>query len=201
MTTELTLLALAVMLGVLHIVLASRAASWQRGYRWAASARDVAVPPLTGLAGRLDRSLHNFTETFPLFSRGGPRGSHCRRDRGANALGRGPLSWSPHGLLADFCSRHLSDPLSRLERRNLRYRVDPLCPVVVTHGKAYPAPNCAVGLLDVILLRSFGEFLRIDARERTALSPQGKLYVSGAMAAAPAPLDVLRFACLEPGPR
>jgi uncharacterized MAPEG superfamily protein len=68
MTTELTLLALAVMLGVLHIVLASHTASWQRGYRWAANARDIEVPPLTGLAGRLDRSLHNFTETFPLFA-------------------------------------------------------------------------------------------------------------------------------------
>ena len=35
---------------------------------WTASARDEAVPTLTGLAGRLDRALRNFIETFPLFA-------------------------------------------------------------------------------------------------------------------------------------
>jgi uncharacterized MAPEG superfamily protein len=40
----------------------------QRGYRWAASARDREVAPLTGVAGRLDRALRNFAETFPLFA-------------------------------------------------------------------------------------------------------------------------------------
>lgn len=68
MTTELILLALAVVLGFVHIVLASHAASWQRGYRWAASARDGALPPLTGVVGRLSRALDNFSETFPLFA-------------------------------------------------------------------------------------------------------------------------------------
>jgi uncharacterized MAPEG superfamily protein len=68
MTTDLTLLALAVVLGLIHIVLASHAASWQRGYRWAASARKVELPPLTGVAGRFARALGNFGETFPLFA-------------------------------------------------------------------------------------------------------------------------------------
>ncbi len=68
MTTELTLLALAVVLGLVHIVLASHAASWQRSYRWTASARDDGLPPLTGVAGRLGRALDNFGETFPLFA-------------------------------------------------------------------------------------------------------------------------------------
>jgi uncharacterized MAPEG superfamily protein len=68
MTTELTLLTLAAVLGLVHIVLASHAASWQRGYRWAASARDGVLPPLTGVAGRLGRALDNFGETFPLFA-------------------------------------------------------------------------------------------------------------------------------------
>lgn len=40
----------------------------QRGYRWTASSRDEAAPPLRGVAGRLDRALHNFMETFPLFA-------------------------------------------------------------------------------------------------------------------------------------
>jgi len=68
MTLELTLLALSVGLGLVHIVAASHSASLQRGYRWTASARDEPVEPLRGVAGRLDRASRNFLETFPLFA-------------------------------------------------------------------------------------------------------------------------------------
>ena len=68
MTTELTLLALCVGLGFVHIVAASHSASLQRGYRWSASARDEPMEPLHGVAGRLDRALKNYLETFPLFA-------------------------------------------------------------------------------------------------------------------------------------
>lgn len=68
MTAELTLLVLAIVLGLLQIVLASHAASLQRGYRWTASPRDAATPPLAGVAGRLERALRNYGETFPLFA-------------------------------------------------------------------------------------------------------------------------------------
>ena len=47
---------------------ASHTASLQRGYLWTASSRDEAAPPLTGVAGRLERALDNFSETFPLFA-------------------------------------------------------------------------------------------------------------------------------------
>ena len=68
MTLELSLLALSVVLGFLHIVAASHSASLQRGYRWSASARDEPTEPLHGVAGRLDRALRNYLETFPLFA-------------------------------------------------------------------------------------------------------------------------------------
>ncbi len=68
MTAELTILVLAIVLGLVHIVLASHAASLQRGYRWTASARDKPLSPLTGVAGRLERALQNFIETFPFFA-------------------------------------------------------------------------------------------------------------------------------------
>ena len=68
LTPELKLLAATVVLGLVHIVCASHAASIQRGYRWAASARDAELPPLTGVAGRLARALANFSETFPYFA-------------------------------------------------------------------------------------------------------------------------------------
>ena len=68
MTLELKMLAFSIVLGLVHIVLASHAASLQRGYVWTASSRDKAVPALTGVAGRLARALQNFVETFPLFA-------------------------------------------------------------------------------------------------------------------------------------
>jgi uncharacterized MAPEG superfamily protein len=40
----------------------------QRGYRWNAGPRDEVLPPLTGVAGRLNRALRNFLESFPLFA-------------------------------------------------------------------------------------------------------------------------------------
>ena len=50
-----------------QIVAASHAASFQRGYRWTSGPRDEPTPPLRVVAGRLDRALRNFLETFPLF--------------------------------------------------------------------------------------------------------------------------------------
>ena len=68
MSVELRMLTLSVVLGMVQIVAASHAASLQRGYRWTASPRDEKVEPLRGVAGRLDRALRNFVETFPLFA-------------------------------------------------------------------------------------------------------------------------------------
>lgn len=67
MHIELVVVCWSVILGLVHIVLASHSASLQRGYKWTASPRDEPVAPLTGAAGRLARALANFIETFPLF--------------------------------------------------------------------------------------------------------------------------------------
>jgi uncharacterized MAPEG superfamily protein len=64
---ELAMLVASCVLCLVQIVGSSHAASLQRGYRWTASSRDVEVPPLTGVAGRLERALRNFLETFPVF--------------------------------------------------------------------------------------------------------------------------------------
>lgn len=68
MSVELRMLTLATVLGIVQIIAASHAASLQRGYRWTASSRDEEPAPLRGMAGRLDRALRNFLETFPLFA-------------------------------------------------------------------------------------------------------------------------------------
>jgi uncharacterized MAPEG superfamily protein len=68
MTAELWLLVAAVLLGFVQIVLQAQSMNMQRGYRWNAGPRDEALPPLTGVAGRLNRVLRNFLESFPLFA-------------------------------------------------------------------------------------------------------------------------------------
>jgi len=68
LSIEVHILCLSVILGLVHIVLASHSASLQRGYRWTASARDEPLPPPAGIAGRLARALANFLETFPFFA-------------------------------------------------------------------------------------------------------------------------------------
>jgi uncharacterized MAPEG superfamily protein len=68
MTTELTLLALAVALGIVQALLGAETGMGQRPRRWAAGSRDAAMPPLTGVPARLQRAHRNFLETFPLFA-------------------------------------------------------------------------------------------------------------------------------------
>lgn len=68
MTTEFQALVLSVILGVVQLMMASIFAIQARGHLWAFSAREAAVEPLKGLAGRVERAFYNFLETFPLFA-------------------------------------------------------------------------------------------------------------------------------------
>jgi uncharacterized MAPEG superfamily protein len=65
--TELKLLGVAVIIGLVQIVLSAQTANQQRGIAWGVGPRDE-PRPLTGVPGRLQRALGNFTETFPLFA-------------------------------------------------------------------------------------------------------------------------------------
>ena len=68
MTTELYFLAATVILGLVHLIADSHLISWQLGYRWTASNREQPVPPLRGVANRVDQAYTNFMETFPFFA-------------------------------------------------------------------------------------------------------------------------------------
>jgi uncharacterized MAPEG superfamily protein len=68
MTTELRFLAASIILGLLHLIADSHLISLQYGYRWSASTREEPVPPLRGLASRIDQAYTNFIETFPFFA-------------------------------------------------------------------------------------------------------------------------------------
>jgi uncharacterized MAPEG superfamily protein len=68
MSTELTMLALAAALGLFQLLIAARTGNRQRGLKWNLSARDEPSPPVSNVAGRLERASRNFMETFPFFA-------------------------------------------------------------------------------------------------------------------------------------
>ncbi len=68
MGVELQMLAWAVVLGLAQLMIAATLGTQQRGLGWNAGARDGEARPLTGVAARMDRALHNFRETFGFFA-------------------------------------------------------------------------------------------------------------------------------------
>ncbi|HEY4264754.1 MAG TPA: MAPEG family protein [Micropepsaceae bacterium] len=67
MITEMWALFASVILGFVHIFAQALSMNAQRGVDYNVGPRDEAMPPLTGVAGRLSRALRNFLETFVLF--------------------------------------------------------------------------------------------------------------------------------------
>lgn len=68
MSIEIKMLAWCIALGLVHVLLGATLTTRQRGLAWNMSARDAVLPPLTGVAARVDRALRNFLETFPFFA-------------------------------------------------------------------------------------------------------------------------------------
>jgi uncharacterized MAPEG superfamily protein len=68
MSFELTALAATILWGFIQLVAAAQVANAQYGLRWAASPRDIEMPPLKRIAGRISRNFRNYMETFPFFA-------------------------------------------------------------------------------------------------------------------------------------
>ena len=68
MSTELTMLAWAIVLGLVHISIAAVLSVAGRGLGWAAGPRDGTPPPVGPLAARMARASANFMETFAFFA-------------------------------------------------------------------------------------------------------------------------------------
>ena len=68
MNFELMVLAAASLWGFLQLVAAAQAANAQYGLKWAASPRDVEMPLLKPIPGRINRNFRNYMETFPFFA-------------------------------------------------------------------------------------------------------------------------------------
>ena len=68
MTTEITMLAWSIALGLAYVLLAAGLATRQRGLKWNAGNREEGAGALTGMAARAERASRNFLETFPFFA-------------------------------------------------------------------------------------------------------------------------------------
>jgi uncharacterized MAPEG superfamily protein len=110
MTIELWTLAFSILLGLGHIVLASHAASVQRGYRWTASARDEVVPPLPGVPGRIERAQRNYLETFMFVAAAVMIAHNAGRHNWMTILGTQLYFW---GRIAYLAAYALGIPLLR----------------------------------------------------------------------------------------
>jgi uncharacterized MAPEG superfamily protein len=64
---ELTLLGWSVVLLLAHVALQGQTMTRERGLSWGAGPRDGDTKPLGPLAGRAERALRNFGETYPAF--------------------------------------------------------------------------------------------------------------------------------------
>ena len=133
--------ALSVVLGIVQVIAASHAASLQRGYRWTASPRDEQVEPLRGVAGRLDRALRNFVETFPLFAAVVLVAHVTDTHDALTEWGARLYFWGRLCLRAPLCGRSATDPLAGVERCHDRHRVDRRCPTIELRVHASVGPG------------------------------------------------------------
>ena len=67
MRIEILTLIASIVLGLIHLIVATQAATKQRGLKWNLSSREQKVPELTGAAARLERAHKNFHESYIYF--------------------------------------------------------------------------------------------------------------------------------------
>lgn len=66
MTAELTSLAWAVVLGLIHLLVVAQFVTGRNGLEYGLSPRDTPPKPLDGVPARVERAFRNFLETFPF---------------------------------------------------------------------------------------------------------------------------------------
>ncbi len=86
---ELTLLGWSVVLLLAHLMLQGQTMTLERGFAWGAGARDGDAKPLGPVAGRAERALRNFGETYPAFVALALALAMSGRTGGLGALGAG----------------------------------------------------------------------------------------------------------------
>lgn len=67
LSIELKMLLYSALLGIVQLLLAALFSTMVRGVKWNLSPRDIPMPELPGVGGRVGRAFKNFMETFPFF--------------------------------------------------------------------------------------------------------------------------------------
>jgi len=93
MTIELTMLVWTLVLAFVQILLFDFARTGQYGLKWNTGPRDETMPPLSAVAGRLQRAQYNLFETLPLFAGGVLIAHLAGRDDALTALGAQVYFW------------------------------------------------------------------------------------------------------------
>ncbi len=93
MTTELTYLAWAVVLGLVHAIATGQFTTVQKGMGYALSARDE-KKPLEGVGARVERAFANYMQTFPFFAAAVLAAHAAGRHSGLTTTGAAVYFWS-----------------------------------------------------------------------------------------------------------
>ena len=93
MSIELTMLVWTLVLAFVQILLFDFARTAQYGLKWNTGPRDETMPPLSPLAGRLQRAQYNLFETLPLFIGGVLIAHLVGRENYITALGTQIYFW------------------------------------------------------------------------------------------------------------
>ena len=67
-STEMEMLWLSIVLGIVQLLVATLLSVSSRGMPWGVSARDTNAPPMGLRGARIERAYRNFIETFPFFA-------------------------------------------------------------------------------------------------------------------------------------
>lgn len=93
MTIELKMLVWTLVLAFVQILLFDFARTSQYGLKWNTGPRDEAMPPLSPVAGRLQRAQHNLFETLPIFIGGMLVAHMAGREDTVTAIGAQVYFW------------------------------------------------------------------------------------------------------------
>lgn len=94
MTTEIQMLAWAIVLGLLHVVLGVALVTREKGLKWNMGARDAEGAPVGAVTERVNRALRNFLESFAFFAAAVLAAAVAGRLDGNTALGAQLYFWA-----------------------------------------------------------------------------------------------------------
>ncbi|MDE2271878.1 MAG: MAPEG family protein [Xanthomonadaceae bacterium] len=94
MPIELRILGWAVVLGLVHVLVAAGLGTRERGLPWNVGNRDCAAPPLGQHAARAERASRNFLETFAFFAAATLAVVLAHRESAQTAIGAQIYLWA-----------------------------------------------------------------------------------------------------------